>query len=114
MAVFLVGSAQRAFMNAILRAEATLRGTQCLVALRRWQLEHEESPQDLETLVKNAGMPGVPLDPYCDQPLRMTVIEGKPVVYSVGLDAKDDKALSDWQYGQQPGDFIFLLEPPSD
>jgi hypothetical protein len=43
----------------------------------------------------------------------MTVIEGKPVIYSVGPDGKDDKALSDWLYGQQPGDFIFRLELPS-
>ena len=81
-----------------LREEATLRGTQCLIALRRWQLEHEELPQDLDTLVKAAGMPGVPIDPYSDQPLRMTVIEGKPVIYSVGPDGKDDKALSDWEW----------------
>ena len=29
-------------------------------------------------------MPGVPMDPYSDQPLRMIAIEGKPVIYSVG------------------------------
>jgi hypothetical protein len=114
LAVFLAGSAHQALINAILRAETTSRGTQCLVALRRWQLQHEELPKDLDTLVKAAGMSGVPIDPYSDQPLRMTVIEGEPVIYSVGLDAKDDKALSDWQYGQQPGDFIFRLGPPSD
>ncbi len=114
LAVFLVSQNQSGLMSAILREEATLRGTQCLVALRRWQLQHAELPQDLDTLVKDAGMPGVPIDPYSDQPLRMTVIDGKPVIYSVGLDGKDDKALSDWQYGQQPGDFIFRLEPPSD
>jgi hypothetical protein len=113
LAVFLVGSAQEAFMIAILRAEATLRGTQCLVALRRWQLEHEELPKDIDTLVKAAGMPGVPIGPFSDQPLRMAVIEGKPVIYSVGPDGKDDKALLEWEYGRQPGDIIFRLEPPS-
>ncbi len=115
LGVFLAGGlAQGPLMNAILRAEAILRGTQCLVALRRWQLQHEELPKDLDTLVKAAGMPGVPIDPYCDQPLRMAVIEGKPVIYCVGPDGKDDKALLEWEYGRQPGDFIFRLEPPSD
>jgi hypothetical protein len=113
LAVFLVGSAQDAFMTAILREEATLRGTRCLVALRRWQLEHAELPQDLDTLVKAAGMPRVPIDLYSDQPLRMTVIEGKPVIYFVGPDGKDDKALLEWEGWRGPGDIIFRLEPPS-
>ena len=114
LAVFLVSAAQSALMHAILREEATLRGTQCLVALRRWQLEHTELPRDLDTVVKDAGMPAVPTDPFSDQPLRMTVVKGKPVVYSVGPDGKDDKALFEWKGGRQPGDLIFRLEPPSD
>jgi hypothetical protein len=114
LGMFMPVSAFSAVRLACLREEATLRGTQCLIALRRWQLEHTELPPDLDTLVKAAGMSGVPIDPYSDQPLRMTLIEGKPVVYSVGLDGKDDKALSDWQYGGQPGDIIFRFERPSD
>ena len=90
-----------------------MRGTQCLVALRRWQLEHADPPKDLETIVKAAGMPGVPIDPYSGQPLRMAVLDGKPVIYSVGPDGKDDKAQLEWdQWNQQPGnagDLIFRL-----
>jgi hypothetical protein len=112
--MFMPIPALSAARQATLREEATLRGAQCLVALRRWQLQHRKLPDDLETLVKAVGMSDVPIDPYSGQPLRMTVIEGKPVIYSVGLDGKDDKALSDWQYGGQPGDFIFRLELPSD
>jgi hypothetical protein len=113
LAVFLV-SRRSALVIATRREEATLRGTQCLVALRRGQLEHEESPQDLDTLVKAAGMPAVPIDPYSNQPLRMAVIGRRPAVYSVGPDGKDDKALSECKGGLQPGDLIFRLEPPSD
>ena len=112
LAVFLVSAAQGAFMHAILREEATLRGTQCLVALRRWQLEHRELPRDLHGVVKAAGMPGVPIDPYSDQPLRIAVIQGKPVIYSVGPDGRDDKALLECKGGRQPGDIIFRLKPP--
>jgi hypothetical protein len=93
-----------------LRYQAALRGTQCLVALRRWQLEHSQPPKDLDTVVKAAGMPGVPIDPYCDQPLRMTLLQGEPVVYSVGEDGKDDRAMADWRFGSQPGDLLFRLQ----
>jgi hypothetical protein len=110
--VFVPVSALTAARLASLREEATLRGTQCLISLRRWHLDHEDLPKDLDTLVKDAGMPGMPIDPFSDQPLRMTVIGKTPVIYSVGPDGKDDKALSEWEGG--PGDLIFRLEPSSD
>ena len=101
-------------IQAFVRNQAALRGTQCLVALRRWQLEHRELPPNLDALVKAAGMKAVPIDPYCDQPMRMTVIEGAPVVYSVGPDGKDDKALKVWNFRPgEPGDYVFRLAPAS-
>jgi hypothetical protein len=99
-------------IEACVRHQAALRGAQCLIALRRWQLDHQEPPNDLETLVKAVGMKGVPIDPYSDQPLLMTLLQGEPVIYSVGKDGKDDRALADWRYGQQPGDFVFRLQTP--
>ena len=110
VAVFL--EPEFAMIQACLRCPATLRGTQCLVALRRWQLEHRQPPKDLDTVVKAAGMSGVPIDPYCDQPLRMTLLQGEHVIYSVGKDGKDDRALADWRYGSQPGDFVLRLQAP--
>jgi hypothetical protein len=93
--------------------EAYLRGTQCLVALRRWQLENDQPPTDLQTVVKAAGMAGVPMDPYCDQPLRMTTIKGRPVIYSVGPDGKDEKAQKEWDLNRNtPGDLLFRLGVP--
>jgi hypothetical protein len=35
--------------------------------------------------------------------------QDRPVVYSVGSDQKDDGARIDWDFGKQPGDFIFKL-----
>lgn len=94
----------------IRRSEARLRGTQCLVALRRWQLEHAEPPPDLETLVKAAGMPRVPMDPYSDKPLRLGSVAGKAVIYSVGPDDQDDGAKVEWNLVPgEKGDFIFQL-----
>jgi len=114
LAGFLVPDAyQRALLGTIRRSKARLRGTQCLVALRHWQLQHADAPPDLETLVKAAGMPRVPMDPYYDRPLRMGSLAGKPVIYSVGPDGKDDKAQVEWNFGHdKPGDFIFRLESP--
>ena len=62
-------------------------------------------------MVKAAGMSQVPTDPFSDRPMLMTVIEGKPVIYSVGPDGKDDRALVEWNYDtrEQTGDLLFRL-----
>jgi hypothetical protein len=113
VAVFLEPPAVAIRINAYLQAQTRLRGMECLVALRRWQLKHRELPKDLETLVRAAGMIGVPIDPYSDQPLRMTVLQGEPVIYSVGPDGKDDKALVVWDLvADHPGDYVLRLTPP--
>jgi hypothetical protein len=110
LATFLI-PAEVAILEATCRNEVNLRGTQCLVALRRWQLEHAETPPDLTTLVKAAGMPSVPIDPWSGQPLRMALVAGKLLIYSVGPDGKDDKAqLESNLPSEQPGDLIFRLE----
>ena len=98
--------------QAALRAEATLRGTQCLIALRRWQLEHDGPPPDLETIVKAAGMQGIPADPYTGRPIQMTMIDDEPVIYSVAMDGKDDRGRVDVWKSAQPGkigDLLFRL-----
>jgi len=100
-------------IQAYLRSQAALHCTECLIALRRWQLSHRELPPDLDALIKAAGMTAVPVDPYSDQPMRMTLIQGTPVIYSVGPDGKDDKALKVWNLRPgEPGDYVFRLEPP--
>ena len=60
-------------------------------------------------------MPGVPIDPYSDQPLRMIVIEGKPLIYSVGRDGKDDQGRveeRDRNRRKWRGDIVFRLQAP--
>lgn len=104
--------AEEAVIRAVRRNKAQLRGTQCLVALRRWQLEHEDSPPDVEALAKAAGLDHVPVDPYSDQPFRLGTVKGTTVIYSIGPDGKDDKANVEWNLApNQPGDFIFRLHP---
>ena len=98
-----------------LRAEAILRGTKCLVALRRWQFEHPQPPPDLAALTRSVAMAAVPNDPYNDQPLRMTTMQGQPIIYSVGPDEKDDRAQPaefDQKSRMFRGDFVFRLQAP--
>jgi hypothetical protein len=105
--------AEIAFWHAVSRSETRLRGTQCLAALRRWQLQHGDAPPNLETIVKAAGLPRVPMDRFFDQPLRMGLVAGIPVIYSVGPDGQDNKAQVEWNLvPNEPGDFIFRLEKP--
>ncbi|MBN1908454.1 MAG: hypothetical protein JW818_01830 [Pirellulales bacterium] len=108
-----LSAAKQAFY-ATARIDATLGGTRCLVALKRWELDKGTPLPDLKTVVRAAGMDGVPIDPYSQQPLRMTTIDGRPVVYSVGQDGIDDQARIEWKIGNKNprGDLIFRLPKP--
>ena len=97
--------------HALARTEAIRRGTLCLVALRLWQLDNGTPPPDLKIACEAAGLDGIPLDPYGDGPLQMTMLDGKPVVYSVGPDQKDDGARREWNLDLKApkGDLVFRL-----
>ncbi|MCI0465426.1 MAG: hypothetical protein L0Y57_00205 [Beijerinckiaceae bacterium] len=68
-------------------------------------------PPDLQTAAADSALKTVPLDPYDGQPLRFATVGGQPTVYSVGKDLKDDGGQADWKFGQQPGDYRFVLPP---
>jgi hypothetical protein len=41
----------------------------------------------------------------------MAILDGNPVIYSVGPDGKDDQAQIEWTGApKHPGDFIFRLD----
>lgn len=106
----LLAPVQNGMLEATRRSTALLRGTQCLVALKRWQLLHAEPPPDLGAIVKETAMPGVPIDPYSGEPLRLGCVAGEPVIYSVGSDGQDEEAQVDWDNAPgHPGDFVFRL-----
>ena len=85
------------------------RAAQCLVALRLWTSRSKGVPTDLATMVKAAGLPSVPIDPYSGKPVRMAIIDGEPVIYSVGKDGRDDGGRIDSDSDRKPGDQIFRL-----
>jgi hypothetical protein len=72
---------------------AVVAGTKCLVALKRWQVTNRQAPTDLAAVCGAAGLPAVPTDPFSGALMRMTLVNGEPVVYSIGSDGVDDKAL---------------------
>ena len=66
-------------------------------------------------MVKPAGIATVPADPFSDAPLKMTVVNGETVIYSIGPDGQDDKALIEWDPRVDPkkGDIVFRLPSPA-
>jgi hypothetical protein len=90
---------------------ASLRGTECLVALRRWQVVEKTPPTDLLAVCKAAGLPTVPIDPHSGKPMKLAIVDGSPVIYSIGIDGKDDGGLVDSKFETQPGDILFRLGP---
>lgn len=103
-----------AMRDANRRATAHLAGLQMLVALRRYELAHGHLPSALEAAAAETILKTVPMDPYAGAPLRYAVVGGKPTIYSIGKDLKDDGGQADWKSGTQPGDFLFVLSPRPD
>jgi hypothetical protein len=93
------------------RARAHVAGVQMLTAVKRYLLAHGKPPESLDAAAAESALKTAAVDPYSGQPLRYAVIEGKPVIYSVGKDLKDDGGLVDWKSSTQPGDFLFVLTP---
>ena len=109
--MFFLTSPVEAFIGANRRAQTQLAGVQALIALRRYELAHGMLPSSLEGAAAESALRSVPLDPYSGQPLRYAVVDGKPTIYSVGKDLKDDGGRLDWKGGAQPGDCLFILAP---
>lgn len=96
--------------EAVTRSEAQLAGVQLLCALRHFEISHGFVAQSLQEAVAETALTIVPIDPYSGQPMRFTEVENQLTVYSTGKDLQDDGGRVDWQYGKQPGDFLFTLK----
>jgi len=103
-------SAFEAFTQVLTRWNATMRVAQGLVAVRRWQLRHGgELPPSLDAVVKDAGWSRVPIDPYDNRAIRFAVVDGRPTVYCVGHDGKDDGGRIESIGAPNPGDVHLRL-----
>jgi len=109
--VLLFAPACQTVREATTRVATNLAAVQMLVALRRYELTHGHLPESLDVAAAETSLGKVPLDSFSGQPLRYALVSGKPTVYSTGKDLKDDGGQADWQYGRQPGDYLFTLTP---
>ena len=112
--IFLGGVSHMA--EAARRGSTRLAAFKSLVCIRRWQLDNSQIvPPDLETALNAAGITKPVVDGYgAGESLRFTTISGRPLVYSIGPDGKDDKGVKEWTlYPHQPGDWTFRLETGS-
>ena len=107
----LVLASYDSFMDAVSRGRTQHGGTMCLIALCRWQLENDGPPTDLATMAKAAGLESVPIDPYSGEPMKMTTIDGRPVIHSIGPDEKDDQGRVEFDPDtpESGGDILFRL-----
>ncbi|MGD0384162.1 MAG: hypothetical protein ABSA77_11615, partial [Thermoguttaceae bacterium] len=101
--------AMSAVFTAQSRMQARVAGTQCLIVVCRYILAHDKLPTDLAAAITEAGLKEIPLDPFDGKPMRYKVIDGKPVVYSVGPDQKDDGATVEWTGQNSSGDMIYRI-----
>jgi hypothetical protein len=58
------------------------------IALELYHHDHGRYPDNLSALAP--GLPEIPADRITGEPIRYRVVDGEPVVYSVGADRKDD------------------------
>ena len=106
----LASSAFKSFTQSLASAKARCRTAQALLAVRRWQLSHDgDLPPSIEAAAKDAGLRSVPIDPFDGRPIRFTIFDGQPTVYSVGQDGRDDGGRIDNSRTPDSGDVLLRL-----
>jgi hypothetical protein len=98
-------------MDAFVRSDTRLAGTECLIALKRWQLSHPKLKRaPLKTILEESGASQIPADPFATRrPMQINWNAKEPVIYSIGSDGRNQNGVADWKYGTQPGDFLFRI-----
>ncbi len=103
-------SAYTAFATVLARSKATIRVAEGLVLVRRWQLRHGGAlPPSLDAAAREAGRPSVPIDPDDGRPIRFAVVDGRPTVYAIGQDGRDDGGRVDNARTPDSGDLLLRL-----
>ena len=91
-----------------------LPALQALVALHRWRIKHKGTlPSSLEEVMKDSGYPDLPIDAFSNQPLRLTVLNGEPVIYSVGPNGVDEQAKIESRFSLQADPVTRRLNDPT-
>jgi competence protein ComGC len=72
------------------RGKASHQATVTILALRRWRLEKNEYPANLDELVAAGYLKELPADPFSDKTLVYKKTDDDFTLYSVGSNFKDD------------------------
>ncbi len=93
------------------RGKALHQATVTVLALRRWQLEKGQYPENLGQLLASGYVNALPDDPYCDAILKYERRDDDFVLYSLGDDFDDDwgtqNADDAWGEDEKGGDRVF-------
>jgi hypothetical protein len=89
--------------NAEVRSQAHLRSAAVGLACERYRLRHKNWPASLDVLVQEKLIDAIPLDPIDGQPIRYRKTKEGIVVYSIGLDQKDNEGKIDRERPLDPG-----------
>lgn len=96
-----------------LRLKAQRLGTLAMLALHVHYAKHGEWPKSLKAIDKKLGLKDLKkiiVDPYSDEPFVYKLEDGNPLLYSVGVDGKDDGGVYHSRFGDGatgPADFVF-------
>ncbi len=81
--------AYRAVRMTFEKAKGLREGALLGIALQLYRREHGKWPESLNQLVP-LSLPSLPIDRINGGPLRYRIVDGQPVIYSLGVDGKDD------------------------
>ena len=100
------------------RAEAERRGTMLTLAIHAHHAKHGRWPKSLKKIDKRLGLKGLKKlrkDPFSGKSFKYMVKDGEPLLYSIGVDGKDDGGRhepDEWGGIKGGGDFVFWPPPP--
>jgi tRNA A-37 threonylcarbamoyl transferase component Bud32 len=105
---------ESSFFESMHRRELRRNAILCLIALANWRLKHGKDAANLAEAVVGSGLSAVPIDPYSGEGLKMNVVDGNVVVYSVGPDGDDDGGRQEADMASRDkvpdGDVVFRFE----
>lgn len=91
------------------RGQVESRCIKSLLLVRRFELQHKRLPGTRKKAFQDANAGPVPDDLYSGDKLKYRVLDGTIRAYTTRSDQKDDGGEVDWNFGQQPGDFILQI-----
>lgn len=95
-----------------LQTESYRCGTMIALALYAHHAKHGKWPDRLRDTDKDVGLKDYRRygkDPYTGKLFKYKLVDGNPVLYSIGADGKDDGGRHDANWGEKDGgDFVFI------